>query len=81
MLLLYSILFNEKDYYPKLCCSVYKSRSFVSLSNLKTKAESLMKIFLHICLLWFADISTQQHTIKKGSGQNFIYKLGGNFNF
>ena len=66
---------------PNFVVPVCKSRSFVSLSNLKTKAESLMKIFLHTYLAWFTDISTQQHTTKKRSAQYFIYKLGGNFNF
>ena len=66
---------------PNFVVPVCKSRSFVSLSNLKTKAESLMKIFLHTYLAWFFDISAQQHTTKKRSAQNFIYKLGGNFNF
>ena len=66
---------------PNFVVPVCKSRSFVSLSNLKTKAESVMKIFLHTYLAWFVDISAQQHTTKKRSAQNFIYKLGGNFNF
>ena len=66
---------------PNFVVPVCKSRSFVSLSNLTTKAESLMKIFLHTYLAWFTDISAQQHTTKKRSAQYFIYKLGGNFNF
>ena len=81
MLLLYSILINEKDYYPKLRCSCLQKQIIRITIKSENKSRKFNENLFTYILTWFVDISAQQHTTKKRSAQNFIYKLGGNFNF